>query len=129
MKSSVDELLHIADHDVNQWQPQVGLLRRHHFLAMLMLLTDNIQRRERIHLDSLTSSKMSGKELLHAFLGYAVYSLHGDKPSPFFTSLNRDKHRSQQAQVVCPRHHGIFCRSTKLIFGIFIASSLLAVLV
>jgi hypothetical protein len=28
-------------------------------------------------------------------LGYAFYSLHGDKPSPFFTSLNRDKHRSQ----------------------------------
>jgi len=68
---------------------------RRHFLAMRMLLTDNNQRRECIHLDSLTSAKMSGKELFYAFWGYAVYSPHGDKPSPFFTSLNRDKHRSQ----------------------------------
>jgi len=87
--------LYIADHDVNQRQPQGGLFRRRHFLAMCMLLTDIIQRRECIHLDSLTSAKMSGEDLFYAFLGYAFYSLHGDKPSPFFTSLNRDKHRSQ----------------------------------
>ena len=66
MESTVDEFLHVADHDVNQQQLNVCLFRRCHSLLVLMLLTDNVHRRKRIRFHSLASAKVSGKKLLHA---------------------------------------------------------------
>ena len=94
MKSTVDEFFHVADHDVNLRQPNVGLFRRFHSLLVLMLLPDKVHRRKRIGFHSLASAKVSGKKLLHAVLGYTAYSFHGDESDPFFTTLSRHKYRS-----------------------------------
>ena len=84
MKCTVDKFLHVADHDVNQRQPNIGLFRRYHSLLVFMLLTDNFHRRQRIHFHSLARAKVSGKKLLHAVLGYTVYSSSmAMNPTPF----------------------------------------------
>ena len=53
VKSSVDEFLHVANHDMHQGQPGFGFLRRRHLLEVLMLFANSIQRRQGVGLHCL----------------------------------------------------------------------------
>lgn len=55
VKSSVDEFLHVANHDMHQRQPGFGLFRRCRFLEVLMLFANSVQRRQGVGLHCLGS--------------------------------------------------------------------------
>ena len=94
MKCAVDKLLHVADHDVNQGQPDVRLFGTRYFLEVFMLLVDGIQGWKSICLHRLAGVKVPSKKSADALFANMINSLHGNKTSPFLSGFDGNKHGS-----------------------------------
>jgi hypothetical protein len=92
MKGSIDKLFHIADHNMHQRQPDIGLLRWSYLFTVCVLLSDDIQGRKRIGLDRLAGTQVPSEKKPNAVCAHTVHSLHGHKPGSFFSGFNSNKH-------------------------------------
>jgi len=93
MKGSVDELLHIAGHDMHQGQPDIGLFRGSNLLPVFVEFGNNMQCGKRIGFHCLAISQMPGEKAANSGCAHTVHSMYGGKASSFFPGFDRNNHR------------------------------------
>ena len=113
MKRAIKELFHVANHDMDKWQPFRGLFRGGDLLFVNMLSGHSVQRWQGIRSNDLARFQAKREERFYSCFGNRVKCLHCHKAGSFLPGLYGNKNRpfpfSTSAPLACsfPTNIGI----------------------